>query len=34
MGIDLVKDGAKYHFIWSSVGVPIRDGDDVDDFYD
>ena len=34
MGINLVRDGAKNHFAWSSVGVPIHDGDDVDYFYD
>ena len=34
MGINLVKDGAKNHFVRSSVGVPIRDGNDVDYFYD
>ena len=34
MGINLVKDGAKNHFIRSSAGVPLRDGNDLDYFYD
>ena len=34
MGINLVKDGAKNHFVQSNVGVSIHDGDDVDYFYD
>ena len=34
MGINLVKDGAKIHFVQSSVAVPLYDRDNVDYFYD
>ena len=34
MGMDLIKDGTKNYFIRSSVGVPLRDGNDLDYFYD
>ena len=34
MGLESVKDSAKNHFARSRIGVPIRDGDDEDYYYD
>ena len=34
LGLELVKDSARNHFARSQIGVPIRDGDDEDYYYD
>ena len=34
LGLELVKDSARNHFARSRIGVPIRDGDDEDYYYD
>jgi hypothetical protein len=34
LGLKDIKDGAKNHFSRSQVGIPLRDGDDEDYFYD